>query len=54
MRGKGANEFNQGEVKYETAGDGYTKDFEEGIETGTENLDEFAGLKQGQVNLRLT
>jgi hypothetical protein len=57
MRGKrGPNEFNQGEVKYRTAGDGYTKDFEEGIDTGTENLDEFAGIgkqktSKSKVNL---
>ena len=57
MRGKrGPNEFNQGEVKYRTAGDGYTKDFEEGIDTGTENLDEFAGMgkqktSKSKVNL---
>ena len=46
MRGKrGPNEFDQGEVKYRTNQDGsYTKDFEEGIDTGTENLDEFAGV----------
>jgi hypothetical protein len=57
MRGtRGPNEFNQGEVKYRTAGDGYTKDFEEGIDTGTENLDEFAGMgkqktSKSKVNL---
>ena len=45
MRGKrGPDEFIEGEVKYKTSGDGYTKDFEEGIDTGTENLDEFAGV----------
>ena len=47
MRGKrGPNEFDQGEVKYRVSQDGesYTKDFEEGIDTGTENLDEFAGI----------
>ena len=45
MRGKRVPEFDQGEVKYRTNQDGsYTKDFEEGIETGTENLDEFAGI----------
>ena len=47
MRGKrGPNEFDQGEVKYRMSSDGesYVKDFEEGIETGTENLDEFAGI----------
>ena len=47
MRGKrGPNEFDQGEVKYRMSSDGesYVKDFEEGIETGTENLDKFAGI----------
>ena len=47
MRGKrGPNEFDQGEVKYRMSSDGesYVKDFEEGIETGTENLDDFAGI----------
>jgi len=47
MRGKkGPDEFNQGEVKYSMAQDGetYSKAFEEGIDTGTENLDEFAGI----------
>ena len=47
MRGKrGPNEFDQGEVKYRMSSDGesYVKDFEEGRETGTENLDEFAGI----------
>ena len=58
MRGKkGPNEFDQGEVKYRTNQDGsYTKDFEEGIDTGTENLDEFAGVgkqktSKSKVNL---
>ena len=57
MRGqRGPNEFYEGEVKYRSAGDGYTKDFEEGIETGTENLDEFAGVgkqksSKSKVNL---
>jgi len=46
MRGKkGPDEFVQGEVKYRGDTEGnYYKDFEEGIETGTENLDEFAGV----------
>ena len=46
MRGKrGPNEFNQGEVKYRADSEGnYYKDFEEGIDTGTENLDDFAGV----------
>jgi hypothetical protein len=58
MRGKrGPNEFDQGEVKYRSNQDGsYTKDFEEGIDTGTENLDEFAGVgkqktSKSKVNL---
>ena len=51
MRGKrGPDEFVEGEVKYRTAGDGYTKDFEEGIETGTENLDEFAGIGKQKMS----
>ena len=46
MRGKrGPDEFVQGEVKYRGDTEGnYYKDFEEGIETGTENLDAFAGI----------
>ena len=52
MRGKRApNEFDQGEVKYRTNQDGsYTKDFEEGIDTGTENLDEFAGVGKQETS----
>jgi hypothetical protein len=53
MRGKrGPNEFNQGEVKYKMSPDGetYSKDFEEGIDTGTENLDEFAGIKKQETS----
>ena len=40
------NEFEAGEVKYKFSQDGesYSKDFEMGIDTGTENLDEFAGM----------
>jgi hypothetical protein len=40
------NEFEAGEVKYKFSPDGesYSKDFEMGIDTGTENLDEFAGM----------
>ena len=51
-RGKRApNEFDQGEVKYRTNQDGsYTKDFEEGIDTGTENLDEFAGVGKQETS----
>ena len=38
------DEFIQGEVKYRMSPEGdYTKDFEEIIDTGTENLDQFAG-----------
>ena len=57
MRGKRVPEFDQGEVKYRGNQDGsYTKDFEEGIDTGTENLDEFAGVgkqktSKSKVNL---
>jgi len=57
QKGKRVSEFNQGEVKYRTNQDGsYTKDFEEGIETGTENLDEFTGIgkqktSKSKVNL---
>ena len=38
--------FEAGEVKYRMAQDGetYSKAFEEGIDTGTENLDEFVGM----------
>ncbi len=38
--------FEAGEVKYSMAQDGetYSKAFEEGIDTGTENLDEFVGM----------
>ena len=51
MRGKrGPDEFIEGEVKYKTSGDGYTKDFEEGIDTGTENLDEFAGVRKQKTS----
>ena len=52
MRGKrGPDEFDQGEVKYRTNQDGsYTKDFEEGIDTGTENLDEFAGVGKQETS----
>jgi hypothetical protein len=52
MRGKrGPNEFVQGEVKYRGDTEGnYYKDFEEGIETGTENLDEFAGISKQKTS----
>ena len=41
----GIDEFFEGEIKY-TMGDGdtYYKGFEEGIDTGTSNLDEFVGM----------
>jgi hypothetical protein len=52
------NEFEAGEVKYKFSPDGesYSKDFELGIDTGTENLDEFAGVgkqktSKSKVNL---
>jgi len=52
MRGKrGPDEFDQGEVKYRANQDGsYTKDFEEGIDTGTENLDNFAGVGKQETS----
>ena len=51
MRGKrGPDEFTQGEVKYRTSGEDYVKDFEEGIDTGTENLDDFAGIKKQKTS----
>ena len=52
MRGKRSpGEFDQGEVKYRANQDGsYTKDFEEGIDTGTENLDEFAGVGKKETS----
>ena len=50
--------FEAGEVKYSMAQDGesYSKDFELGIDTGTENLDEFVGMgkqktSKSKVNL---
>jgi hypothetical protein len=52
------NDFEAGEVKYRMSPDGesYTKDFELGIDTGTENLDEFVGIgkqktSKSKVNL---
>ena len=52
------NDFEAGEVKYRMSQDGesYTKDFELGIDTGTENLDEFVGMgkqktSKSKVNL---
>jgi len=52
-----SSDFEAGEVKYRVNQDGsYTKDFELGIDTGTENLDEFAGVgkqktSKSKVNL---
>ena len=52
-----SSDFEAGEVKYRINQDGsYTKDFELGIDTGTENLDEFAGVgkqktSKSKVNL---
>ena len=55
---KPPDEFEAGEVKYRFSQDGesYSKDFELGIDTGTENLDEFAGVgkqktSKSKVNL---
>ena len=52
------SDFEAGEVKYKFSQDGesYSKDFELGIDTGTENLDEFAGVgkqktSKSKVNL---
>ena len=45
MNPKPPADFEAGEVKYRSNQDGsYSKDFELGIDTGTENLDEFAGV----------
>jgi len=45
------NEFVEGEVKYRMSPEGdYTKDFEEIIDTGTENLDQFAGIKKQKTS----
>ena len=45
-RGTG-DEFIEGEMKYRMGdGDTYYKNFEEGIESGTSNLDEFVGIKK--------
>ncbi len=45
------DEFIQGEVKYRMSPEGdYTKDFEEIIDTGTENLDQFAGIKKQKTS----
>ena len=41
------DEFIEGEMKYTMGeGDNYYKGFEEGIESGTSNLDEFVGIKK--------
>ena len=55
---KPPDEFEAGEVKYRFSQDGesYSKDFELGIDTGTENLDEFVGIgkqktSKSKVNL---
>jgi len=43
----GPDEFFEGEMVYKGTPDGsYTKGFEEGIESGTSNLDEFVGIKK--------
>ena len=43
----GVDEFFEGEMVYRAAPDGsYSKGFEEGIDTGTSNLDEFVGIKK--------
>jgi len=48
---KPPDEFTEGEVKYRMSPDGdYTKDFEEVIDTGTENLDEFVGIKKQKTS----
>jgi hypothetical protein len=51
MNPKPPADFEAGEVKYRSNQDGsYTKDFEEGIDTGTENLDEFAGVGKQETS----
>ena len=49
---KPPDEFEAGEVKYRMSQDGesYSKDFELGIDTGTENLDEFVGIKKHKTS----
>ena len=43
----GGDEFIEGEIKYTMGeGDTYYKGFEEGIDSGTTNLDEFVGIKK--------
>ena len=48
----GGDEFIDGEEVYRFSPDGesYVKDFEEGINTGTTNLDEFVGIKVKDTN----
>ena len=47
----GIDEFFDGEMVYRAAPDGsYSKGFEEGISTGTSNLDEFVGMKAKDAN----
>ena len=47
----GVDEFFEGEVKYRMGdGDTYYKGFEEGIDSGTSNLDEFVGMKAKDAN----
>ena len=48
---KPPDEFESGEVKYRMSPDGdYSKDFELGIDPGTENLDEFVGIKKQKTS----
>ena len=48
---KPPDEFIEGEVKYNMSPEGdYTKDFEEVIDTGTENLDEFVGMPKQKTS----
>jgi len=51
MNPKPPADFEAGEVKYRSNQDGsYSKDFELGIDTGTENLDEFAGVRKQKTS----
>lgn len=48
---KPPDEFVEGEVKYNMSPEGdYTKDFEFGVDTGTENLDEFVGMPKQKTS----
>ena len=48
---KPPDEFTEGEVKYHMSPEGdYTKDFEFGVDTGTENLDEFVGIRKQKTS----